>query len=493
MNTSFEENLKNMLQVVDSMKTPDCLDTNTIGFYAESKLPLEDKEKAETHLQSCLYCLKQLNDMQELLYYQEHKVAISPKLIEKLRGLRLKQGEKVHKESLAQIIIRNIKNFLLFSTSQWRYSAVGLASACITSLIILFFLRSEPLNVSAPHIDSNSFVNIKALNDSGKVLSEAQGVIVDSKGLVASNLYQLAGASTIQITLHDGRTYKTRNIWKDEDKNLAVMKINNEALPSIPIADISQINIGQSVFVVTDPSKATKGFKESLISDFKQMPGRHKEVGAVQYIQLATFTTNTTKGALIDKEGKLVGLLITEEKNINLAAPIADAGRLVKEGKAIPVSELKRGRFSADALTFYLKGILARDTERWDEAMDYYKKALKLNPNLEGAHIELGYIYYIKRLFPLEAQEYEDVLKINPKNEDALYSLGTNFETRGLFKQAIENYEKALALDPEDAETIFELGVVYLAQGQKDKAMALYPKLKTIDPGYGEVLRRLSK
>lgn len=492
MNTSFDMKLKNVLQEIEGLKTPACLDTNTIGLYAENKLSHEGQQKAEGHLQSCLYCLKQLNDMKEMLYFQDQKTSISLELTERLKGLCLKQEEKGRTSRFLDLFIGKLRDLIAFPVRQWRYSAVSLASVCITSLFILFFFRTETHNTLAPHINLNSFVNIRALNDSGKVLNEAQGVIINSKGLVASNLYQLAGASSIQVTLRDGRTYQTRNIWKDEDKNLAVMKINNESLPSMPIADIKQVNVGQSVFVVTDPAMAKKGFKESLVSDFKQMPGR-REDSTIQYIQLATFTTNTTKGALIDGQGNLLGLLITEEKNINLAVPINDAERLVKEGKTIPVSKLKQGKFSADALNFYMKGILARDAERWDEAMEYFKKALKLNPNLEGAHLELGYVYYVKHLYDLEAQEYEDVLKVNPKNKDALYSLGTNLETRGFFNQAMKYYEKAIALDPEDAETIFELGLVYVAQGQKDKAMALYTKLKSIDPGYGEVLRRLSK
>lgn len=492
MNIPFEAKLKNGLQDVDSLKTPDCLDTITIGFYAENNLSQEDKLKAENHLHSCLYCLKQLNDMKELLYYQEHKVTVSPNLLEKLKCVRLKHEEKVQGESLGEIFIAKIKNLLFFSTRQWRYAAVGLASACIAVLVSMHVMRPDSDFSHVPQINTNSFVNIKALSDDGKMLSEAQGVVVNSKGLIASNLEPLVGASYIQVTLKDGRTYQTKNIWKEEDKNLAVMKIDNESLPPIPTADINQISIGQNVFVVTDPSKAKKGFKESVISDFKQMPGRHKDSG-VQYIQLATFTTKATKGALVDGQGKLIGFLMTEEKNINMVAPIADAERLAKQGKAIPLSELKHTKFSVEALNFYLKGILARDAQQWDQAMEFYKKALRLNPNLEGAHMELGYIYYRKHLYDLEAQEYEDVLKINPNSADALYGLGTNFETKGLFTEAIEKLEKAAALDPDDAETLSELGLAYLTIGRKDKAMALYPTLNALDPGSGEMLRRLSK
>ena len=199
----------------------------------------------------------------------------------------------------------------------------------------------------------------------------------------------MVGASAIQITSRDGRTYRTTRVWRDEDKNLAVMKIDNDSLPSIPTADISEISIGQSVFLVTDRAGGKQDFKESLISDFKQVPGRRKS-GSIQYIQLATLTTNAARGAIVDGQGKLVGLLITQEKRISLAVPIADAERLVKEGKAVSLSDLKGVKFSAEALNLYLKGILARDEQRWDEATDLLRKAVELNPHLEGARLEHG-------------------------------------------------------------------------------------------------------
>ena len=180
------------------------------------------------------------------------------------------------------------------------------------------------------------------------------------------------------------------------------MKIDSESLPSLPTADISEISIGQRVFLVTDRARGKKDFKESLISDFKQVPGRRKG-GSIRYIQLATLATNTARGAIVDGQGRLVGLLITQEKRISLAVPIADAERLAKEGKAVSLSELKGVKFSAEALNLYLKGILAGDGQRWDEAIEFLKKAVALNPNLEGARLDLGYAYYKKHLYALEA------------------------------------------------------------------------------------------
>ena len=152
---------------------------------------------------------------------------------------------------------------------------------------------------------------------------------------------------------------------------------------------------GKVFFLSRTAPGGKKTFKESLISDFKQVPGRRKG-GSIQYIQLATLTTNAARGAIVDGQGKLIGFLVAQEKRISLAAPIAGAERLAKEGRAVPLSELKGVKFSAEALNLYLRGILARDEQRWDEAIDLLKKAVELNPHLEGARLELAYAYYRK-------------------------------------------------------------------------------------------------
>jgi tetratricopeptide (TPR) repeat protein len=185
--------------------------------------------------------------------------------------------------------------------------------------------------------------------------------------------------------------------------------------------------------------------------------------------------------------------VITEEKNVNLAAPASSFRQLVKTGKVTPISDLKQVSFSGDALNFYMKGILARDAQRLDEAIGHFQRAVQLNPRLSGAHLELGDLYYKKHLFDKEAEEYEAVLKVNPDNVDALYGLAWNKETFGKYKEATELYKKALALDPEDTDILYQLGLSYLAQNEKANALPMYTKLQKLEPGKAEMLRRLMK
>jgi S1-C subfamily serine protease len=490
MNMELERKIKEALADIESLRTPDCLDATTFGRYCENMLDESERRAAEDHLHTCLYCLKQLNDITELLHYQKQRVPLSSHLAERLRSL--KPGMEKQQEKSTATFLQSLKEFFSFTPHQWRFSALTLASAWMVLLVSLFVIRHANNLAGIPALNANVFVKVRALNDAGDILREEQGVVIDRNGLIASNLLLLVGASKLQITLKDGRTFQTAKIWKDEDKNLAVMKFDTTDLPAIPTADIEQISVGQRIFAVNDPSKRKKGFQEAIVSDFKEMSGRRKG-GSVQYLQIATQTATTTRGALVDDRGRLLGFLITQEKHINIAAPAADLSQMAKEGKAIPLRDLKNVTFSAEALNSYMKGILGRDALRWDEAQKHFEKAVQLNPRLTGARLELGDIYYRKHLFDKEAKEYEEVLKIEPENSEALYALAWNLESHSRYREAAVMYEKALALDPEDTDTLYQLGLSYLALGEKEKVMVIYSRLNKLEPGKAEMLRRLGK
>jgi hypothetical protein len=84
---TFEAGLRDALDEIDRLRAPECIDTVSIGLFAEGRLTDEEKKRMEEHLISCLYCLKQLNDMKEMLYYQRHPVELSPRLYKRLRAL----------------------------------------------------------------------------------------------------------------------------------------------------------------------------------------------------------------------------------------------------------------------------------------------------------------------------------------------------------------------------------------------------------------------
>jgi len=495
MDTNFEITLRKArraLRKIEPLKTPSCLGVETIGFYIERKLSTSEKKKAEEHISSCLYCLHQLLKLKELIYFQKHKVPLPSHLLNNLEDLYPKKERSI-KEFFRGIIspfVQETVNFIIFPFRRWQYATVSIVTASVAIFITLALWIPEKGIMTIPKLDPNSFVQVRALNNEGRILNEANGVIIDPKGIVATNLTPIIEADLTRIILRDGRTYQVQKLWKDEEKNLALIKIEGEPFSALPMADLEKLYIGQKVLILTDPSQIKKEVGSAIISDFKGYSVRGVK-GGVQYIQLASFTTQYSQGALIDHEGRLIGLVISGEKSMNLAVPLREVSALIKKQKPMPISELKNISFSPDALNYYFKGILARDAGRNDEAMEFFKKAIERNPDLEGPHLELGLLYYDKRLFDLEIKEYQNVLRINPENTDALFYLAQAYESKGLYDLAIRKYEEIIEIDPEDAETYYHLGLAYLTQGQKGKALEIHPKLKSLDPGFAEKLKRL--
>lgn len=492
MDTSFKLTLRKALKKIETLKAPSCLKVETIGFYIEGKLSRGEKRKVEEHIGSCLYCLHQLLELKELIYFQRHKTSLPSPFLNKIINLYPKR-ERLIKELFWNItcyLAQWTANLIALPFRQWRYTMVSMVAASVAIFITLTLWIPEKGVMKIPKLDLDSFVQVQALSNEGKILSEAKGVIIDPKGIVATNLYPIIGANLARIILRDGKTYQVHNLWKDEERNLALMKMEGRFLSAFPVADLKQVYIGQRALIVADPSQIKKKIGSAIISDFKGYPARAAK-GGIQYIQLVSLNVQYSQGVLIDQEGKLIGLLISEEKGMNLAVPLRGASTLIEGQKPIPISELKNISFSPEALNYYFKGILARDAQRNDEAMDFFKKAIELNPNMEAPHLELGRIYYIKRQYDLEIKEYQEVLKVNPQNTDALFYLAQAYETKSLYHLAIKEYEKVISIDPEDAEAFYHLGLAYLTLGHRDKALRIYPKLRKLDPGFAEKLKRL--
>lgn len=128
------------------MKTPSCLDTDTIGFYIENKLPKGEKIRVEKHISSCLYCLNQLTELRELVYFQRQSAPLPTHLLQRIKGLFPKE-EKPQKDFLKDIFspfIQRISDFLTFPVRQWRYATVSLTTAFAVILIMIIYRGVTP-------------------------------------------------------------------------------------------------------------------------------------------------------------------------------------------------------------------------------------------------------------------------------------------------------------------------------------------------------------
>lgn len=118
-------------------------------------------------------------------------------------------------------------------------------------------------------------------------------------------------------------------------------------------------------------------------------------------------------------------------------------------------------------------------------AVTQFREALRLNPNLPGAHFELAEQLRRSSDPALNAQaegEYRAALKVNPYDELAWRQFGGLVEANGDFKTAEEYYRRALTLQPTDSEAQTGLAIALISMNRTSEAISLLESAVKEDP-----------
>jgi len=159
--------------------------------------------------------------------------------------------------------------------------------------------------------------------------SLGSGVIIDSnQGLVLTNNHVIDKADKIMVTLHDGRQLDAELIGADPESDVAIIRIPGNNLTQLPIADSSQLKVGDFVVAIGSPF----GLSQTVTSGIVSALGR-SGLGIEKYenfIQTdASINPGNSGGALVNLRGELIGM------NTAILAP---TGGNVGIGFAIPTN-----------------------------------------------------------------------------------------------------------------------------------------------------------
>jgi Do/DeqQ family serine protease len=166
--------------------------------------------------------------------------------------------------------------------------------------------------------------------------ASGSGVIIQSNGYILTNYHVIKQRDEIHVRLNDGKVAKAVLIGSDPDTDLAILKIDLENLPSLTIADISQIKVGDIVLAIGDPFAIGQTVTQGIISATGRT--RVSQNTYENFIQTdAAINPGNSGGALINTRGEIVGInsnIFSSTGNfqgISFAIPIDLAQQVAEE------------------------------------------------------------------------------------------------------------------------------------------------------------------
>jgi len=178
-----------------------------------------------------------------------------------------------------------------------------------------------------------------ALPDGSAVIGT--GVIFTADGFVLTNAHVVAGGSQCYVVLDNGKSYSNvRLVGYDEDKDLAVIKIDGHSLPVAEFGDSDAMTVGDTVYAIGNPLGVE--LRGTLTDGIVSAINRDVTVDGVRMTLIQTnaaLNNGNSGGPLINVCGQVVGIntmkmgssSAVSVEGLGFAIPISSAAWMVDD------------------------------------------------------------------------------------------------------------------------------------------------------------------
>ena len=185
------------------------------------------------------------------------------------------------------------------------------------------------------------------------------GVIIRPDGYIVTNNHVVANATKVEVTLNNNATYEASVVGTDAATDVALLKVDAEGLPTIPLGDSDRLRLGEWVLAIGSPlGESLRGTITAGIVSAKgrSMPSNSQEFKIESFIQTdAAVNPGNSGGALVNKLGELVGIntaIVSQTgsySGYSFAVPVNIVKRIV--GDLIDFGSVKRAKLGVSMAT----------------------------------------------------------------------------------------------------------------------------------------------
>lgn len=140
--------------------------------------------------------------------------------------------------------------------------------------------------------------------------ASGSGVILSKDGYIVTNNHVVDGAAQVNVVLNDKRQFKAQIVGTDPTTDLALLKVDADDLPTLPIGNSDNLKVGEWVLAVGNPfnltSTVTAGIVSAKARNINILSGDMKIESFIQTD--AAVNPGNSGGALVNTRGELVGI-----------------------------------------------------------------------------------------------------------------------------------------------------------------------------------------
>lgn len=193
--------------------------------------------------------------------------------------------------------------------AQTDYPDFTYAAESAVDAVVYVKVTAVDVRRSAPSSIFDFFFGYESVPEKRERVGSGSGVIIRPDGYIVTNNHVVEGASKIEVTLNNNKSYEATLIGTDPATDVALIKIEEQGLPVIPFGDSDELRLGEWVLAIGSPYDLRSTITAGIVSAKGRSMPNDGEFRIESFIQTdAAVNPGNSGGALVNKAGELVGV-----------------------------------------------------------------------------------------------------------------------------------------------------------------------------------------
>lgn len=158
-----------------------------------------------------------------------------------------------------------------------------------------------------------------------------------------------------------------------------------------------------------------------------------------------------------------------------------------------PEENTAKAKANAEASEHLKRGAVLEREGKLAESIAAHEQAVKIDPGLVQAHINLISLYGRNQQFEKAQQAYRKATEINPDIPELHYNFGVLLVGQDRLGEAAQSFQRAIQLNPYYAEAHYNFAAIIESQGKLDEAAKHFRKAIENKTGYADAHFRLGR